>query len=78
VSKIRSHTLLSFVDHTVTAGGKRLIKKWICSPLMCRSSIEKRLNAIGIVLKKDSESNVLEQVRKQLCQFPDFERQVVR
>ncbi|GJQ12669.1 hypothetical protein GpartN1_g4460.t1 [Galdieria partita] len=77
-NKMGSHTLLSFVDHTVTAGGKRLIKQWICSPLMCRSRIEQRLDSIEFILKKDSESNVLEQIRKHLNQIPDIERHVVK
>ncbi|EME30065.1 DNA mismatch repair protein MutS isoform 1 [Galdieria sulphuraria] len=77
-NKIGGHTLLSFIDHTATAGGKRLIKQWICTPLICRSQIERRLDSIEIILRKDSKSNILDQVRKQLSQFPDIERQIVK
>ena len=39
-------TLLSVLDKTVTSMGSRLIKKWIKSPLIQESRIQKRLDAV--------------------------------
>jgi DNA mismatch repair protein MutS len=51
-------TLLSVLDKTLTPMGKRLIKKWIVSPLIERDKIEKRLFATkelneNIILRTD-------------------------
>ncbi len=40
-------TLLSVLDHTVTAMGSRLLRQWIVRPLVDNESIQRRLNAVS-------------------------------
>ena len=40
-------TLLSVLDHTVTAMGSRLLRQWIVRPLVDNESIQQRLNAVS-------------------------------
>lgn len=40
-------TLLSVLDHTVTAMGSRLLRQWIVRPLIDNESIQRRLNAVS-------------------------------
>ena len=44
-------TLLSVLDKTVTAGGARLMKKWIKEPLLAEEIIAKRLDAVDALHK---------------------------
>ena len=44
-------TLLSVLDKTVTAGGARLMKKWIKEPLLTEDIIAKRLDAVDALHK---------------------------
>lgn len=46
ISHNSDSSLLSVVDRTTTPMGKRLMKKWIVSPLINRPEIEERLNAV--------------------------------
>ena len=39
-------SLLHYVDHCQTMFGKRLLKRWLMSPLLNQQKIEGRLNAI--------------------------------
>lgn len=41
-----SGSLFSYLDKTVTNFGKRMLKNWICAPLMDIARIEERLDAI--------------------------------
>ncbi len=43
-------TLLSVLDHTVTAMGSRLLRQWIVRPLIDNESIQRRLNAVSTFL----------------------------
>lgn len=43
----RKYTLLSVLDHTVTAMGGRLIRNWIEQPLLEKDETESRLDAVG-------------------------------
>ena len=40
-------TLLSVLDHTVTAMGSRLLRQWIVRPLVDNASIQRRLDAVS-------------------------------
>ncbi len=40
-------TLLSVLDHTVTAMGCRLLRQWIVRPLLDHEAIQRRLNAVS-------------------------------
>ena len=40
-------TLLSVLDHTVTAMGSRLLRQWIVRPLIDNEAIQRRLNAVS-------------------------------
>lgn len=40
-------TVLSVIDRTVTAMGSRLMREWLVRPLLNRSAIEERLEAVG-------------------------------
>jgi DNA mismatch repair protein MutS len=54
----REGTLISILDHTETAMGGRLLKKWVSRPLKKREQVEKRLEAVNDLFenKKDRES----------------------
>lgn len=43
----RHATLLSVLDHTVTAMGCRLLRQWIVRPLIDHEAIQRRLNAVS-------------------------------
>jgi len=64
-------SLLSYIDKTSTRYGKRLLKNWICSPLLDIEAINQRLDAL-----EDLELNweMREKIRFQLKKLPDFER----
>jgi len=44
-------TLLSVLDRTKTAMGRRLLRRWILAPLSRRTAIERRLDAVEILLQ---------------------------
>ncbi len=43
----KNSTLLSVLDHTITAMGSRLLRQWIVRPLIDRESIQHRLDAVS-------------------------------
>jgi len=46
-------TILNYLDYTKTPYGKRLMKKWICAPLIDISAINDRLDAL-----EDIQNNI--------------------
>lgn len=57
-SKNDNATLISVLDKTLTSMGKRLMRKWITSPLIDKNKIEERLNGVeelkeNIILRYD-------------------------
>jgi len=52
IHKGEEATLLSVVDKTITPMGKRLIKKWVTSPLVVKNQIEKRLESVEELKEK--------------------------
>jgi DNA mismatch repair protein MutS len=51
ISGAEDFTLLSVLDKTVTPMGKRLIRKWVVSPLTNKESINKRLDSVDELKK---------------------------
>lgn len=66
-----SRTLLSVIDHTTTAMGARLLKRWLLYPLMDQKAIEARLDAVEFYLKNEKLRN---DVRRILKGVHDLER----
>ncbi|XP_034548204.1 DNA mismatch repair protein Msh3 isoform X2 [Notolabrus celidotus] len=65
-------SLLWVLDHTHTAFGKRLLRKWVSQPLTDPRSISERQDALQEILESDSTS--LNSVRSLLSHLPDLER----
>ena len=67
----RKNSLLSIVDKTVTAGGGRLVRSWILSPLIILEMIQARQRAV-VALK--SSASLLTRLSESLKGIPDLER----
>jgi DNA mismatch repair protein MSH6 len=68
-------TLLGLVDRCQTSMGKRLLKRWICYPLIETKDIEERLDAIdNLNTLRDTQEIVAEKLSK----LGDIERLVTR
>jgi DNA mismatch repair protein MutS len=78
-STIREHdtkaTLLTVLDQTITAMGGRLLKEWICKPLIEKEEIEKRQNTVAYFHK---HTTGMDSLREILTQVTDIERLVSR
>ena len=69
------HTLFSVIDETRTAPGRRLLKAWLRHPLLDKTLIESRLDAVEAFV----HDTVLRQdVRKALYKMHDLERLATR
>jgi len=66
-----SATLFSVLDHTSTPMGKRLLRKWILSPLLDRKQIEERLSSVEELFKNRSK---LDRLKALLENIYDLER----
>ncbi len=75
VSQTEDASLLSVLDKTITPMGKRMIKKWIVSPLIKKEQIERRLNAV-----EELKGNIIlrEDLKKALHHVYDIERLIGR
>lgn len=71
ISDTPAGTLLEKLDTTVTAFGKRLLRRWVCAPLASVSAIETRQDAMEQLVKNPS---VMAQAKAILCKLPDLER----
>lgn len=65
------HTLLAVLNETVTGMGERLLRRWITSPLVDRSAIEKRLDMTELFCESELPRGEL---RECLAQIYDVER----
>ncbi|XP_055017861.1 DNA mismatch repair protein Msh3 isoform X2 [Boleophthalmus pectinirostris] len=65
-------SLLWVLDHTHTAFGRRLMRKWVSQPLMDPQSISDRLDAVQELLESDSVT--LTSLKSLLWHLPDVER----
>jgi DNA mismatch repair protein MutS len=71
----RARTLIDVIDHTTTAMGARLLKRWVALPLKDISQINERLDAVGAL----TEDAVLgDAVYNQLRNIGDLERIVAK
>ena len=64
-------TLINTIDHTITAGGGRLLKKWLYSPLADEKAINERLDIVDELL---NEKQIIDSLRKTFKQTVDTER----
>nr|WP_051640806.1 DNA mismatch repair protein MutS [Thiomicrorhabdus sp. Milos-T2] len=65
-----SNTLAAILDHTATAMGSRLLKRWLNQPLRNRTIINQRLDAIETILTNHQD----DELRTTLKQVGDMER----
>eukprot|EP00743_Colponemidia_sp_Colp-15_P007292 GILK01007875.1.p1 GENE.GILK01007875.1~~GILK01007875.1.p1 ORF type:complete len:1396 (+),score=316.89 GILK01007875.1:569-4189(+) len=68
-------SLLSIVDHTVTAFGKRMFRRWLCAPLCDVTDINSRLDAVEDFM---SHRELKEKLKLKLSKLPDLERTLAR
>lgn len=69
------NTLLHFMDHTKTAFGKRMFRRWLTSPLMDVDSLIERQNAVQDLI---SNSDIADYFHDKLSKLPDLERMISR
>jgi len=67
----QNHTLIQVMDHTKTAMGGRLLRKWILSPLVSRDAIVQRQDR---VLYFYQHQMILSTIREQFSKILDIER----
>ena len=67
------HTLLNVLDHTVSAMGARLLRRWIIFPLRDIIKINERLDTVAFLIR---ESDLRTQLTQHIKQCGDIERLV--
>lgn len=72
---LRSGSLLSTIDYTVTAAGSRLLAAWLSAPLRDTHAITSRHDAVAWAVEA---TQLREQLRELLKAVPDMERAVGR
>lgn len=68
-------SLLQIIDHTITAPGARLLKKWLLLPLKVPAMINERLSMVSFFIEQE---NVSEKINKQLQIIGDLERLIAK
>ncbi len=68
-------SLLSVLDNTITPMGSRLLKSWLLRPLLDINSINKRLDAVDELMKKNFQRQELRDI---LNNVQDIERLISR
>jgi DNA mismatch repair protein MutS len=68
-------TLVSILDHTMTAMGGRLLRKWVMRPLKQIKQIRGRLDAVDMLYQHHEER---ERLREELKEVGDLERLISR
>ena len=63
--------LVDVIDHTISAMGSRMLKRWIALPLKIKSAIEQRHDIVQTLLL---DPNIHEKIINQLQQINDLER----
>ena len=74
-SASRSMTLWQFLDHTQTAMGARLLKRWLEKPLINKEDITERQEATSYL---KSHFAIRSDLKEQLSQIYDIERLIAR
>ena len=64
-------TLINYLDYTKSPYGKRLLKKWVCSPLTDIAAIEDRLDALEDI---NNDIAMKEKFMNGISKFADIER----
>lgn len=72
---IKSMTLWQYLDHTQTAMGARLLKKWLEKPLLKEDKIKERQRAISYLKENFRFRN---QLKEKLSEIYDMERLIAR
>jgi len=75
LSRIHEGSLLHHVDRCSTKFGKRLLKKWICSPLFDDKKLIGRHDAVEYLVKHDT---LLNKFKKKMRKYADLERYLCR
>ena len=68
-------TLFTLLNRCITPFGKRLLKQWVCHPLMDAAKINGRLDAVESL---NADTTVREHFTSQLVKLPDLERMISR
>ncbi|KAJ1721891.1 DNA mismatch repair protein msh6 [Coemansia erecta] len=68
-------TLFALVDHTRTAFGRRLLRRWTCYPLRDATAIDARLDVVDYLLAVPDAADALTDA---LAPLPDIERGLSR
>ncbi|OWZ25550.1 DNA mismatch repair protein MutS [Wolbachia endosymbiont of Wuchereria bancrofti] len=68
-------SLISVIDHTVTASGGRLLKQMLASPLACSKAINLRLGTVEFFV---NNHELRKRIRGILSNIPDIERSLSR
>ncbi|MDG7052560.1 MAG: DNA mismatch repair protein MutS [Wolbachia endosymbiont of Alcedoecus sp.] len=68
-------SLISVIDHTVTASGGRLLKQMLASPLACPKAINLRLGTVEFFV---NSNEARKKIREILSNIPDIERSLSR
>lgn len=68
-------TLFTLINHCITPFGKRLLKQWVCHPLMNAAKINDRLDAIDSL---NADTSIRGRFVSQLIKLPDLERMISR
>ncbi len=71
----RSNTLISVLDDTLTAGGARLLEKWLKTPTTNIGIITKRQNEVKLFL---AHADFRSRLRTKLRKIPDLHRSLSR
>lgn len=67
------HSLQSTLDRCSSAGGKRLIRQWICRPLYDAGQIRQRQEAVSELV---GNYQLLQEIVQQLAGLPDIEHEI--
>lgn len=70
----RENTLLSVLDTTITPMGTRLLARWLHNPLLSRTTLNARLDAVSLFCK----TQAYVKLREILKPIPDIERILTR
>ncbi|MCA4774615.1 DNA mismatch repair protein MutS [Wolbachia endosymbiont of Mansonella ozzardi] len=68
-------SLISVIDHTVTASGGRLLKQMLASPLACPKAINFRISTVEFFVNSHERRK---KIREILSNIPDIERSLSR
>lgn len=70
------HSLFWILNHTKTAFGKRLLKRWVGRPLVDKAHLETRINAVEELIT--TENPKIKELASLLRQLPDLEKGLCR